>query len=467
VVSFFAKKKEDIMSEQVQENKMGIMPVGKLLMSMSIPMMISMLVQALYNVVDSYFVAQISQDALNAVGLAFPIQNLMIAVSVGTGVGVNALLSRSLGEKNYETANATAGNGLLLAFLSGLVFIIIGQTVPRAFYLAQTDIPGIVEQGSVYLSICCTWSMGLFMEIMFERLLQSTGNTVLTMLTQGIGAVTNIILDPILIFGLGPFPKMGVAGAAVATVTGQIVGAVLGLIINFRFNKELNLKLSYLKPRGNIIKRIYAVGVPTMVMNSIGSVMVFGLNKILISFTDAATAVFSIYYKLQSFIFMPVFGLNNGMVPIIAYNYGAQKADRILQTMKLASATATIIMLIGLGVAELFPAWLLGIFNASEEMLTIGVPALRIICTCFVFAGFGIVAGSVFQALGHGMLSMTVSIVRQLVVLLPVAWLLSLTGRLELVWLAFPLSELFSVVLCVFFTRRIVRTVLEPMRAEG
>lgn len=455
------------MSEQVQENKMGIMPVGKLLMSMSIPMMISMLVQALYNVVDSYFVAQISQDALNAVGLAFPIQNLMIAVSVGTGVGVNALLSRSLGEKNYETANATAGNGLLLAFLSGLVFIIIGQTVPRAFYLAQTDIPGIVEQGSVYLSICCTWSMGLFMEIMFERLLQSTGNTVLTMLTQGIGAVTNIILDPILIFGLGPFPKMGVAGAAVATVTGQIVGAVLGLIINFRFNKELNLKPSYLKPRGNIIKRIYAVGVPTMVMNSIGSVMVFGLNKILISFTDAATAVFSIYYKLQSFIFMPVFGLNNGMVPIIAYNYGAQKADRILQTMKLASATATVIMLIGLGVAELFPAWLLGIFNASEEMLTIGVPALRIICTCFVFAGFGIVAGSVFQALGHGMLSMTVSIVRQLVVLLPVAWLLSLTGRLELVWLAFPLSELFSVVLCVFFTRRIVRTVLEPMRTEG
>lgn len=455
------------MSEQVQENKMGIMPVGKLLMSMSIPMMISMLVQALYNVVDSYFVAQISQDALNAVGLAFPIQNLMIAVSVGTGVGVNALLSRSLGEKNYETANATAGNGLLLAFLSGLVFIIIGQTVPRAFYLAQTDISGIVEQGSVYLSICCTWSMGLFMEIMFERLLQSTGNTVLTMLTQGIGAVTNIILDPILIFGLGPFPKMGVAGAAVATVTGQIVGAVLGLIINFRFNKELNLKPSYLKPRGNIIKRIYAVGVPTMVMNSIGSVMVFGLNKILISFTDAATAVFSIYYKLQSFIFMPVFGLNNGMVPIIAYNYGAQKADRILQTMKLASATATVIMLIGLGVAELFPAWFLGIFNASEEMLTIGVPALRIICTCFVFAGFGIVAGSVFQALGHGMLSMTVSIVRQLVVLLPVAWLLSLTGRLELVWLAFPLSELFSVVLCVFFTRRIVRTVLEPMRAEG
>ena len=333
--------------------------------------------------------------------------------------------------------------------------------------MAQTDIPGIVEQGSVYLSICCTWSMGLFMEIMFERLLQSTGNTVLTMLTQGIGAVTNIILDPILIFGLGPFPKMGVAGAAVATVTGQIVGAVLGLIINFRFNKELNLKPSYLKPRGNIIKRIYAVGVPTMVMNSIGSVMVFGLNKILISFTDAATAVFSIYYKLQSFIFMPVFGLNNGMVPIIAYNYGAQKADRILQTMKLASATATVIMLIGLGVAELFPAWLLGIFNASEEMLTIGVPALRIICTCFVFAGFGIVAGSVFQALGHGMLSMTVSIVRQLVVLLPVAWLLSLTGRLELVWLAFPLSELFSVVLCVFFTRRIVRTVLEPMRAEG
>ena len=453
--------------EARKENKMGTMPVSRLLISMSLPIMISMLVQAMYNIVDSIFVAQVSENALTAVSLAFPVQNLMIAVSVGTGVGINSLLSRRLGERNFEDANATAENGLVLAVISAALFALFGGLFSEQFFRLFTQTEEIVEMGTGYLTICTVFSFGIFLQVTAERIMQSTGNTIYNMITQGIGAITNIILDPILIFGLGPFPKMGVAGAAVATVTGQIVGAVLGLIINFRFNKELNLKPSYLKPRGNIIKRIYAVGVPTMVMNSIGSVMVFGLNKILISFTDAATAVFSIYYKLQSFIFMPVFGLNNGMVPIIAYNYGAQKADRILQTMKLASATATVIMLIGLGVAELFPAWLLGIFNASEEMLTIGVPALRIICTCFVFAGFGIVAGSVFQALGHGMLSMTVSIVRQLVVLLPVAWLLSLTGRLELVWLAFPLSELFSVVLCVFFTRRIVRTVLEPMRAEG
>ena len=451
------------MSEERQENKMGVMPVRKLLISMSLPMMISMLVQALYNVVDSYFVAKLSQDALNAVSLSFPIQNLLIAVSVGTGVGLNALLSRNLGEKNFEGANRAAGNGLLLGFLSGLAAILVGLTVPRLFFAAQTDISAIVEQGTTYLTICCTWSMGLFMGITFERLLQSTGKTFYAMIAQTVGAVTNIVMDPVLIFGLGPFPAMGVAGAAVATVAGQILGALVGGILNLVYNRELSFGGKYLRPKGKVIGQIYAVGVPSMVLNSVGSVMVFGLNQILIAFTDTATAVFGIYFKLQSFIFMPVFGLNNGMVPIIAYNYGARNKDRILQTMKLAVLIATGFMLCGLAVAELFPAQLLGIFEASEEMLAIGVPALRIICTSFVFAGFGIVCGSVFQALGHGVLSMISSIVRQLVVLLPAAWLLSLTGKLNLVWLAFPIAELFSVCLCVIFTRRIVKTVIGPL----
>lgn len=451
------------MPEERQENKMGVMPVGRLLMTMSVPMMLSMLVQALYNVVDSYFVAKISQDALNAVGLSFPIQNIIIGIAVGTGVGINALLSRSLGEKNFEQANEAAGNGILLAFLSGVVMLLVGMVLPRPFFQVQTDIPGIVEQGTAYLTICCTCSMGVFLEIMFERLLQSTGKTVYTMITQGIGALTNIIMDPVLIFGLGPFPEMGVTGAAVATVAGQVIGAVFGLILNLTKNRELTFRFRYLRPRGRIVGQIYAVGVPSMVMNTVGSAMVFGLNQILIRFTDTATAVFGVYFKLQSFIFMPVFGLNNGMVPIIAYNYGAKNRQRILDTMKLSVITAVGIMLAGLAVAELFPAQLLSIFNASEEMLAIGVPALRIICTCFLFAGYGIVSGSVYQALGHGVLSMTVSIVRQLLVLLPVAWLLSLTGRLELVWFAFPIAELASVVLCTIFNRRIIRTVVDPL----
>lgn len=451
------------MSEEVQENKMGVMPIGKLLISMSVPMMISMLVQALYNVVDSYFVAQLSQDALNAVSLSFPVQNLVISIAVGTGVGVNALLSRSLGEKNFEAANQTAGNAIVLALISGLVAILIGLAVPGTFFRVQTDIPGIVEQGTEYLTIVTTCSMGVFLGVAFERLLQSTGKTIFTMITQGTGAIINIIMDPILIFGLGPFPQMGVSGAAVATVAGQIIGAILGLIFNLRVNQELTFGAHYLMPNGRIIGRIYSVGVPSMVMGSIGSVMVFGLNQILMAFTDTATAVFGIYFKLQSFIFMPVFGLNNGMVPMVAYNYGAQKPDRIVETRRKAIIIAVIIMLCGLAAAELLPAQLLGLFNASEEMLKIGIPALRTICTCFLFAGFGIVSGSTFQALGHGVLGMIVSIVRQLLVLLPAAFLLSLSGRLELVWLAFPIAEIAATILCIFFNRRIDRIIIEPM----
>jgi len=462
----------------MNENKMGVMPVGKLLITMSVPMMISMLVQALYNVVDSFFVAKISQDALNAVSLAFPVQNVLIGVGVGTGVGVNALLSRNLGEKDFEGANRAAGCGILLAVLSGLAAVLVGQVLPRAFFEIQTDIPGIIEQGTEYLTICTTCSMGVMLGIMFERLLQSTGKTVFTMIAQTVGAVINIVMDPIFIFGNGlvwegenPLARfctehgfgLGVVGAAVATVAGQIAGAVLGLIFNLAANKEISFRLKYLRPKAQAVRQIYAVGVPSMVMNCIGSVMVFGLNQILISFTDAATAVFGIYFKLQSFIFMPVFGLNNGLVPIIAYNYGARKRKRIIDTRRLAWITATVIMLLGLTVAELFPDRLLGIFEASDEMLAIGVPALRIICTSFIFAGFGVVSGSVYQALGHGVLGMLVSIVRQLLVLLPAAFLLSLSGRLELVWLAFPIAELFSVTMCLYFNRKITREVIDPL----
>lgn len=449
-----------------KENKMGVMPVPRLLISMSLPMMLSMLVQALYNIVDSIFVAQINENALTAVSLAFPIQSLMIAISAGTGVGINALLSRNLGEKNFEGANAAAKNGLFLALLNFILMALIGVFGSRAFFLLQTSAEQIVAYGTQYLTIVCLLSIGIFMQMTLERLLQSTGKTLYTMITQGIGAIINIIMDPILIFGIGPFPEMGVAGAAVATVAGQIVGAVLGLIMNLCVNRDLSFRFHYLRPRGRIVGQIYSVGVPTIVMNSVGSVMVFGLNQILMGFTATATAVFGVYFKLQSFIFMPVFGLNNGMVPIIAYNYGARNRKRILDTMKLSVITAVCIMLVGLAVAELFPDRLLRIFEASDEMLAIGVPALRIICTCFVFAGFGIVSGSVFQALGHGVLSMMVSIVRQLLVLLPAAYLLSLTGRLEFVWLAFPIAELASVVLCTIFTRRIIRTVIDPLEKQ-
>jgi len=460
---------------------MGVMPVGRLLFTMSLPMMLSMLVQALYNVVDSFFVAKIGQDALNAVGMAFPVQNLMISVAVGTGVGVNALLSRNLGEKNFEEANKAAGNGIFLALMSCLAFSVFGPLSARAFFLAQTDILGIVEQGSTYLTICTGCSFGIFISIIFERLLQSTGKTAFTMATQGVGSVANIVLDPLFIFGNGlvwegggPIGELcstyglglGAAGAAWATVAGQVLGGFLSVIMNLKFNnKDLTFSLHYLKPQGRVIRNIYSVGVPSIILSSIGSVMVFGMNKILIAFTDAATAVFSVYFKLQSFIFMPVFGLNNGMVPIIAYNYGAQNRERILKTVKLAVTAAMCIMLCGLAIFQFCSPQLLGLFEASEEMLSIGVPALKTISFSFVFAGYCIVCGSVFQALGHGVLSMVNSIVRQLVVLLPAAFLLSLSGRLELVWLAFPIAELFSLALSTVFLRRIVKTVIDPLSA--
>ena len=444
-------------------DRMGTAPIGKLLFSMATPMIISMLVQALYNIVDSVYVAEISENALTAVSLAFPMQMLMIAVSTGTGVGVNAALSRSLGEGNREYAGRISRNGLFLIAIAVAVFTGIGLFGSGPFMRSQTDISEIVEGGTIYLTICMGLSVFLFFQVMFEKLLQSTGRTMFTMISQGTGAILNIIFDPILIRGEWFFPKMGIAGAAAATVFGQAAGCVLGLIFNLAVNKELDLSFRRFKPEWPVIRTILTVGVPSILMQAIGSVMSFGMNQILLSFVSTAAAVFGVYFKLQSIIFMPVFGLNNGMVPIIAYNYGARNKERMLKTAKLAAISATVLMLIGLAVMQIVPDKLLLLFKADENMLGIGVPALRTISLCFIFAGFGIVMSSVFQALGNGVYSLILSFIRQVIVLLPVAWLMSLTGRLELVWLSFPIAEAVCVICCVALLARVNRKILRPL----
>jgi putative MATE family efflux protein len=445
------------------ENKMGVMPIPRLLISMSAPMMISMLVQALYNIVDSMFVAQINENALTAVSLAFPLQNFMIAVAAGTGVGINALLSKSLGEQNTASANKAAHNGIFLALLSSLAFVVFGFLGVRAFFETQTNATVIIEYGWEYLSVCCVFSGALFGQVTFERLLQSTGKTFYTMITQALGAIINIILDPILIFGYFGFPQMGVTGAAVATVIGQAVAMLLAIYFNFARNHEISLTVKKFHPDGAIIKRIYAVGVPSIIMVSIGSVMTFWVNKILLTFTPTAAAVFGVYFKLQSFVFMPVFGLNNGMVPILAYNLGAKKKARLIGTVKLSIKYAIYIMLIGLLVFQVFPDKLLRLFNASEAMMAIGIPALRIISISYVFAGFCVVVGSVFQALGNGVMSLIVSVARQLVVLLPVACLLARFGSVNLVWWAFPIAEIASLICSGLFLKRIYDREIRPL----
>lgn len=448
----------------VGENKMGTMPVNKLLLSMSVPMMISMLVQALYNVVDSVFVAQINEDALTAVSLAFPVQTLMIALMGGTGVGINAFLSRALGQKNQKQVNDCANNGIFLTGIIYILFLILGLFLVEPFYLSQTKDTRIVDYGLQYLSIVLCGSIGMCMQFTFEKLLQATGKTVCTMITQMVGAIINIILDPILIFGYFGAPKLGVAGAAVATIIGQIVAGILALIMNLKMNHEIQINLKGFKPSKKIIGQIYTVGLPSIIMQSIGSVMVYGMNKILISFTSTATAVFGVYYKLQSFIFMPVFGLNNGMVPIIAYNYGAQKKDRLIKTIKLSVVYAVAIMFVGIIIFQLVPDKLLLFFDASDEMLDMGVSALKIISIHFIFAGFDIVGGSVFQALGNAVFSMFTSICRQLLVLLPAAYFLSKIGSVNYVWWAFPIAEILAVIMTIIFMIYTYKKVIKPIK---
>ncbi|MDO4305909.1 MAG: MATE family efflux transporter [Eubacteriales bacterium] len=446
---------------------MGVMSVNRLLISMSVPMMISMLVQAMYNIVDSMFVAQLNENALTAVSLAFPVQNLMIAVGSGTGVGLNALVSRSLGEKNTEYANRAANNGIYLSLFSFLAFALLTGCFGGAFFSVQTSDPEILKYGTAYIRICGMMSFGLFFQFVTERLLQSTGKTIYTMFTQSLGAVINIILDPIMIFGLFGFPRLEVAGAALATVTGQIIASLLGFWFNKHKNTELTIAPRKYRLSASVVKNIYSVGIPSIIMMSISSIMTFGMNKILMAFTSTATAVFGVYFKLQSFVFMPIFGMNNGMVPIVAYNYGARKPDRIMKTIRLAITYAVCIMLLGLAAFQILPGLLLRIFNASDTMLEIGTPALRIISVHFLLAGFSIVCSSSFQALGHGVLSLIVSVLRQLFVLLPSAYILSRLGGLTAIWWSFPIAEVVSALVCALFLRYLYKNEISPMQFTG
>lgn len=452
-------------SAPAAENKMGTMPIGKLLFNMSLPMMVSMLVQALYNIVDSIFVAKLSENALTAVSLAFPLQTLLIAVSTGTGVGMNALLSKALGEKRTDEANKIAVNAAFLYLLSYLVFLILGFTIVKPFYASQIGNADreIMQLGIEYLSTVMIFSMGLLAQIFFERLLTSTGRTIFSMTSQLCGAITNIILDPIMIFGLLGFPKMGVTGAALATVIGQCVAAVVAFTCNHKFNHDVKLHFRGFRPNGKIIGTIYAIGIPSIIMQSIGSVMTYSMNRILITFSSTATAVFGVYFKLQSFFFMPVFGLNNGITPIIAYNYGAQNRKRMVKTIKLSMITAFCLTFVGFLCFEFIPQILLGMFNASADMLAIGVPALRIIGVHYLIAWFCIVSGTVFQALGKAVFSMLVSIMRQLIVLIPAAYILAKLGGLHVVWWAFPIAEIVSLTVSLLFLFRINRTIISKI----
>ena len=455
------------MSKTLSAARMGTEPLNPLLLSLAIPMMISMLVQALYNVVDSIFVSYVNEAALSAVSLAFPIQNLLIAFAVGTAVGVNAYLSKNLGEGNHAEADRAAANGLFLAVCSAVAFLIFGLFGAGAFIRAQTTDPLIARYGVEYLSICTIFSLGCCVQCMMEKILVSTGRSTFAMTTQLIGALTNIVLDPIFIFGLFGVPRLEAAGAAVATVIGQFVGATAALTLHFLYNKDVHISLRGFRPAPRTILRIYQVGIPSIAMNAIGSVMTFGMNAILTAYSSTAVAVFGVYFKLQSFVFMPVFGLNNGMVPIVSYNYGARKPERILGTKRLAAIYAVGIMVLGFLAGQFLPGVMLSIFNASPDMLSLGTVALRIISISFLMAGFNVISSAYFQALGHGVLALWVSVIRQLVVLLPTAWLLSLAGRVDVVWWAFPIAEVVAFLLCIIFQRVCYNKIIRPMRTAA
>ncbi len=451
--------------QELQENKMGVMPIGKLLFNMALPMIISMIVQALYNVVDSIYVSQVSESAVTALSLAFPVQNMQIGFGLGIAVGVNSLLSKSLGEKNQEAANYAAGNGIFLVIIAVALFMLFGVFGARPYFEMQSTVEETVEGGIAYTSICCVLTLGCFAQMLGERLLQSSGRTVYTMISQSTGAVINIILDPIFIHGWLGLPAMGVAGAAIATVIGQWIAAGMCLFFNLRFNPDVQLGLKYIRPRAQTLKPILAVGIPTLVMNSIGSVMNFGMNQIFQGFQETATGVFGIYYKLQSFFFMPLFGTNNATISIIAYNYGARKPERMTKTLRLALVTGLCFMLFGLTVFQLVPEALLGLFNPSDEFLRMGIKALRIVSIHFPIATAGIMLGASFQALGNGIYSTIVSLCRQLLALLPAAYLLSLTGNVDNVWWSFPIAEVVSALVTLILYRRLYLAKIKPLIA--
>lgn len=456
----------------LRDNKMGVMPVGKLLINMAAPMILSMLVQAFYNVVDSIYISRYSSDAVTALGLAFPVQNVQIGCAVGIGVGVNSMLSKSLGEGNQEKANLVAGNGIFLALVFSAAVMLFGAFGTEFYYNVQTKNPTILESGIQYTGICCMLTMGVYFEVLFERMLQATGRTFHTMFTQGLGAVINIVFDPVFIFGvewLG-IPAMGAAGAAIATVMGQWAAAGLALFFNIRFNKDVQLSLRYIRPRKAIVGPVLSIGVPSMIMNSVSSVMNFSLNQILMGFEkvtvglgETATAVFSIYYKLQSIFFMPLFGLNNATISVVAFNYGAQKPERITKTLKLAVCGALGFMIAGLLTFELLPGTLLSIFHLSGNFMELGKTALRVIAIHFPIAAVCIALGASFQALGNGIYSTITALCRQLVVLLPAAWLLSLSGNVHMVWWAFPMAELMSLAVTLICFARIYKRKVKPL----
>ena len=453
----------------LKENKMGTMPVGKLLFSMALPLAISMMVQAFYNVVDSYYVSRVSESAVTALGLAFPVQNLMIAFATGLGVGMNALLSKSLGEGNRDRANRAAGNGIFLCLCAVALFMVFGFVGAEAFFAAQSDVDTTIQNGTSYISICSIFSLGIFVEIMGERLLQASGRTVYTLFTQGLGAILNIILDPIFIFGFEPLgiQPMGIAGAAVATVSGQWVAAIMAMVFNFTSNPDVKLSLKNLLPNGKIIGKILAVGVPSIIMMAIGSLMNFGMNQILLGFKaygETAAGVFGVYFKLQSFVLMPLFGINNAIIPIIAFNFGAKKPERITKALKLSLCSIATILILGMSVFHLFPDVLLNIFEPSDTFLELGRTALRIISIHFPIAAIGISLSTSFQALGNGIYSTIVSLCRQLVALLPAAFLLSLTGDVHMVWWAFPIAEVVSSIVTLFLFARIYKQKIKPLK---
>ena len=454
----------------MKENKLGVMPINKLIWNMSLPIIASMLVQALYNIVDSIFVSQISEQALTAVSLAFPAQQLIISLASGTAVGINALLGHALGAGNRKRANDVACNGLFLAVVSSIVCLVLVGLFSNAFFSSQTQVQEIIDMGNDYLRIVGCLSMGVFIQITFERLLQATGRSVLSMLTQGTGAIINIILDPIFIFVL----DMGVAGAAWATVVGQICGALLAIYLNHAKNPDIHLNFRGFRPNLHIIGGIYAIGIPSVIMMAIGSVMTFLMNKILITYhaaKETAATVFGVYFKLNSFIFMPVFGLNNGSVSILAYNYGARKRLRMVETIKRVALYALAIMTAGTIIFQTVPQFLLLLFNANDTMIAVGVPALRIISLSFPIAAICIAMGGAFQATGRSVYSMVVSFVRQLIFLIPAAFVLALigqnTGNSDLVWWSYPIAEIVSLAVTLLFYFRLNRTILSKLPDNG
>ncbi len=450
----------------MEENKMGVKPVKPLIVGMALPMMLSMLVQALYNIVDSYFVAKVSEDAVTAVTLAFPMQNLMISIGMGTCVGVNALLSKALGQKNKKAVDDAANTGLLLTAVHFVLFLIIGFFLSSVFIHSQTDNAQIASYAISYLKIISVMSFGCFFQVMFERLLQSTGKTQLSMISQMSGAIINMVLDPIMIFGLYGFPRMEVAGAAVATCIGQVCACVIGFVLNIKYNRDISISLSKMfKPHFETIKKVYIIGIPSTLMMAIGSLMTYFMNLILGGFSSTAQAVFGIYFRLQSFFFMPVFGLNNALIPVLAYNFGAKRKDRIMEALKFTVVVAVCIMLTGTATFMAIPKQLLLIFEASEEMLAIGVTALRIIGLNYPMAAVAIVLGSVFQAFAKSQYSFFTSVARQLVVLIPVAWLLAQTGVISNVWWAFPISEVVSLAVTFVFFKKVKKEVVDPLEA--